>query len=222
MDEASSRGPGGFFGFNGNTIRAGIALALMRRLGVDAFVETGSSGGATAFLVAAETRLPVRSCDTAPEAVRIASRNLRPFGRRVRVVEADARDFLRDVAADVSLRRPFFYLDAHSLDDIPLVRELSIILAHWPEFIVLVDDFQVPGDAGFRYYAWGEEVQGLEAVAETLGASPAPLGVFFPAYPSILETGLRSGWALIVPEAMAEAVEGLVPRTLLLRASLRS
>ncbi len=200
---------GRFLGFNQEYVRASLTLALLRRLPLDAFVETGTERGDTALLVAAQTGLRILTCDASLEASRRARRRLRRFSDRVRVYHGDSRDFLRDLDGKGGPLRPFFYLDAHNADDVPLVHELDIILANWPECLVMVDDFQVPGDPGFRFYAWGDEVQRLDYIAGALRRAPAPVTVFFPAYASALETGLKAGWVLLATDRLAEGVRGV-------------
>ena len=40
-------------------------------------------------------------------------------------------------------KKIFFYLDAHSEDDYPLIDELSFIIKNIENFVILIDDFQV-------------------------------------------------------------------------------
>ena len=44
----------------------------------------------------------------------------------------------------------FFYLDAHS-DDYPLADEIIYIFNNYKNFVMLIDDFQVPNDDGYGY-----------------------------------------------------------------------
>ncbi len=207
-----------FYGLNGNFIRASLVVRLLRQSGVDSFVETGTGRGDTAFLAAAQSPLPVISCDSEAAACRRARLRLLPFRMRAKVEHADCREFLPKLAASGALRRPFFYLDAHTLDDIPLVEELSIILSSWRDFVVMVDDFQVPGQPAFHFYAWGEQIQGPGYVLDTLRSAPAPIAGWFPAYAPEAETGLRSGWMLLASESLAPSVRGLAGQGLLTEA----
>ena len=51
----------------------------------------------------------------------------------------------------------FFFLDAHGREHLPLREELEIILTHWREAIVMIDDFEVPGtDYGYDDYGPGK------------------------------------------------------------------
>ena len=47
----------------------------------------------------------------------------------------------------------FFYLDAHSGLNLPLIAELTLIYDHWTKWVVMIDDFEVPGSAyGYNDY----------------------------------------------------------------------
>jgi hypothetical protein len=49
----------------------------------------------------------------------------------------------------------FFYLDAHWNDDLPLADEVDIVFQRCPKAIVMIDDFEVPSDAGYGYDDYG-------------------------------------------------------------------
>jgi hypothetical protein len=52
----------------------------------------------------------------------------------------------------------FFYLDAHGHvfgDDLPLAEELDIVFRRCPSAVVMIDDFEVPSDAGYGYDDYG-------------------------------------------------------------------
>src|ERR1043166_1061331 len=96
---------------------------------------------------------------------------------------------------DLQGRMLFFYLDAHWRDDLPLREEVEIISTHWPDALVMVDDFAVPDDPGYGYADYGEgRALTLELIRPALRASPA---VYFPAAPSAAETGSRRGCVVL-------------------------
>ena len=81
----------------------------------------------------------------------------------------------------------FVYLDAHWNDDLPLVEELQIVSAGWPRAVIMIDDFQVPGDAGYGYDDWGPG----RALTEDLLPATALAGwsLTYPSAASDYETG---------------------------------
>jgi hypothetical protein len=73
----------------------------------------------------------------------------------------DSREFLKKLANDRELTQKtcFFYLDAHWGKDCPIRKEISLIASHWGKFIILIDDFQVPGDKGYGYDRYGSFIK---------------------------------------------------------------
>jgi hypothetical protein len=49
----------------------------------------------------------------------------------------------------------FFHLDAHWEGDLPLQEEIEIILGRFPNFLIMIDDFRVPGDSGYGFDDYG-------------------------------------------------------------------
>jgi hypothetical protein len=75
----------------------------------------------------------------------------------VEVTREDSRTFLKRVVEELSEvgARPFFYLDAHGgkgRPETPLLDEIAAVL-RFAEFVVMIDDFAVPG-AAFKYDTW--------------------------------------------------------------------
>jgi hypothetical protein len=100
----------------------------------------------------------------------------------------------------------FFYLDAHWLNDLPLLDELHEIRQGWSDFAALIDDFRVEGDDGYQFDDYGAgktlELSLLAGVPEL-----ADLNVFWPAASSTEETGARRGWVVVAsPGTVAEAL----------------
>jgi hypothetical protein len=109
----------------------------------------------------------------------------------VEVLRADSRAMIGLLSERRRFRRPLFYLDAHWGADPPLTGELEEIAAGWSDAVAVIDDFQVPGDDGYRYDTYDgqalslESLPGIEAVAA------------FPAHRSQLESGARRGTAYL-------------------------
>jgi predicted O-methyltransferase YrrM len=200
-----------FFGFNAEYIRTCIVLSLIRLLGIDVFVETGTWKGFTCLLMAGQTRLPVYSCERDAAQSASAARLLEVFGDRVRLSTADSRPFLSYTFCTTSFRYPLIYLDAHRCNsdgdaDGPLRDELDIILASCAQFVAVIDDFRVPStEFGFMpWITW-------EVIEPVLQRSGRDLNVFVPGYPPRLESGLRRGWAMVTTAAAGCLIERAFP-----------
>lgn len=222
--DALGRGPGDrrplhdqFYGFNRQFLKAAIIVRLLRRLPVDAFVETGTYTGATSLLVLAQTQLPVLTCESNPRFYRRAWWTLAPFGRRAWVCHADSRDFLRRVVTEQRCARPFVYLDAHWGKDVPLRGELEIVLASFADFAIAIDDFKVAADDGFHFDTYGGESLEWSYIEQTVLRTYPEVAVFAPAYPTGQETGGRSGWIMLASTSLAASIVEIVPPTLLQR-----
>lgn len=200
-----------FFGLNAEYIRTCLVLSLIRLLGIDVFVETGTWRGFTCLLVAGQTPLPVYGCEQDPVKSAASAKMLAAFGDRVRLSVGDSRPFLSYTFCTTSFKNPLVYIDAQRSDaagDVagPLRDELEIILASCPQFVAVIDEFQVPSsDFGFLPgITW-------DAIEPALRRSGRELSVFVPGYPSRIESGLRRGWALITTAAAARLVEQALP-----------
>jgi hypothetical protein len=186
-------------GFNEQVVRATIFLKILNKLGSDVFVETGTNLGHTSLLVAAQTALPVLTCELNKHAHAHASTLLKPFGDRVHVAFGDSRSFLLQFLNSSSFQRPFFYLDAHWNLDIPLLQELALILSSSRTFVLVVDDFRVPADSGFRFDAYGTITFDLPYLMPILQPHADKICILYPSYSSELETGARRGFIMIIP-----------------------
>jgi hypothetical protein len=111
----------------------------------------------------------------------------------VRLLLADSRAFLTQL-----LRGPLgdgpnlFYLDAHWNADLPLAEELEIIFGRSLDSVVVIDDFEVPGDPGYCFddYGPGKALTAayISPIAERFG-----LRSYYPTTPSAAETGAVRG-----------------------------
>lgn len=121
-----------------------------------AIVETGTFRGVTTKFFAQQTNLPVFSVEVEPRYFQYSKRSLRSF-EKVDLVLGDSRAFLNRLIADTACPKlnVFFYLDAHWNDDLPLYEELVCIGDHWNNSVVMIDDFNVPDDAGYFFDDYG-------------------------------------------------------------------
>ncbi|MDB6148256.1 MAG: hypothetical protein JWO45_1920, partial [Spartobacteria bacterium] len=185
----------GFGGpLNGQRFRQQIFNRLLR-LGADAIVETGAYlGTSTAFF--ARQGLPVYSCEAHPPYFASAVVQTASCAN-VSLCLQDSRGFLRELAArEVAVQFPFFYLDAHWNDDLPLADEITIITGRWERYAIMVDDFEVPGTG----YTFDRYPNGLELTLPYLqrnGIDLTKMAVLFPSATPTAETGKRRGTLIL-------------------------
>ena len=188
---------------NGQCVRQLIVMELFRHCHFKAVIETGTFRGSTTYFLAAHSKVPVYSVELRSAFHRYAKRRLRRVPN-VQLFQGDSRDFLRQLARDAAIpkTRCFFYLDAHWNEDLPLAEEISVIREHWKEFVVMIDDFKIPGDEGYGFdtYGTGKElsIEYLERLA--LGDE---IVTAFPAISSDVESGRKRGCVVLASATLA-------------------
>lgn len=191
---------------NGQEKRQDIARQIARLLDFDLVVETGTYRGTTTEFLFALFGGPVVTVESNPRSFEYSVRRLAVLPK-VSVVNDDSRKVLRALGdqygRDLSV---FFYLDAHWERDLPLWDELSIIESTWPKAVVMIDDFQVPGDAGYGYDDYGP---GESLTTACLPAAVHDWQRLFPSAPADSETGARRGSCVLVSPVLRESVERL-------------
>lgn len=207
---------GEFYGMNWQFVRASIIIKLANELGFDSFIETGTNQGETCLLMAAQTKLPIFSCDINADNLKKARLRVLPYlGRRVSLSHQDAATFLQTVLFSSGVKRPLIYLDAHIDSQLPLRRELQTVFSRLENFFILIDDFKVPSDTGFNYMTYGEHAVDWEHIESTLATCPRPMFAFYPAYASGQETGMRMGFILLATKDYSDRIKEIVPSHLL-------
>jgi hypothetical protein len=168
--------------FSGQRERIRVVRTLIGLFEPDAFVETGTFIGSTTRFFCGNG-LPVYTAEIKPEFWLLARLRL-GWATDATVFRGDSRAMLRQLAAQPVFRRPFAYLDAHWGESWSLSDEIALLCAHWPEALIVIDDFLVEGDDGYGHEA-----------RLTLERVPIPGGALaaFPATPSQSETGARRG-----------------------------
>lgn len=191
---------------NGQRIRQSAVKELFDRVPFDLVVETGTFRGTTTAFLRTLTPAPIVTIEANPRYALYARARLRAL-HQVRVITGDSATEIRRLAnrkLGAATSRPFFYLDAHWGRRLPLRWEVLEIQSGWQEFCILVDDFQVPGDSGYRFDDYGP---GFRLTPELFdGLDLSGVARFSPASPSTEESGRRRGWLVlargeqIVPE----------------------
>jgi hypothetical protein len=187
---------------NGQIGRQCLIREMMKVVDITAVIETGTYRGTTTEFLWHVTGKPVYSAESERRFFEYARRR---FGQSdcVHLSHADSRLFLRRLANDDSVPKSnvLFYLDAHWGEDLPLREELRLITEHWTDPIIVIDDFEVPGDSGYGFDDYGEGQSLTVGYLQLSGVGD--LAVLFPSLPSDLETGARRGCAVLVHQERA-------------------
>jgi hypothetical protein len=188
--------------FNGQHARLELFKCLLSACKPVAIVETGTYRGASTEFMADFSRLPIYSVEANPRHFAFAAIRLRKC-RNVTLSLKDSRLFLKKFAAQYSSINAsnclLFYLDAHWNEHLPLRDEISIIFSSFSRAIVMIDDFQVPGDAGYAYDDYG-------AAGVLTGSYIASLvrryclAEFYPTTAAANESGSRRGCVVLASD----------------------
>jgi hypothetical protein len=200
---------GGELGLNGQRLRKLVFARLAKAIPFEVVVETGTWIGDSTGYLATTMNLPVYSCELHRIPHTIAKMRLAEVPR-IQLELNDSRSFLRGLTSTpVAQCRCLFYLDAHWHSDLPLAEELRIIAGTWRHYVIVVDDFRVPGDDGYHFDSYG---RGRALSMEDFGSEFAKNGLaaFFPTSPSTDETGYRRGYVVLAPRGtLADTVDGI-------------
>ncbi|MEX0827730.1 MAG: hypothetical protein WD005_02140 [Haliea sp.] len=184
-------------GFNGQRFRKQIFQELLDLFDFDFVVETGTCTGDTTGYMRQESGLPVVTCELNRRFHAIAKMRLKDLNQ-ITFHLGDSRSFLREFCTETGrICSAMVYLDAHWHDDLPLDEEIEILCEDFERnFVVMIDDFEVPGDAGYGYDDYGKHksltMETFEPTFARNGLTP-----FFPTAPSEHETGARRGCVIL-------------------------
>jgi hypothetical protein len=182
--------------FNGQQFRQTIFLELISTFKFEAIIETGTYRGNTTEFLSKKSQLPVYTVEQNRRLYYYSKRRLRHL-KNVNVELGDSIAFLERIAQDYTVPKHdiFFYLDAHWDKNLPLFEEIDLICKYWNMSVVMIDDFQVPGDEGYIYDDYGS---GKRLSLEYLyPLSKVQMTAFFPSKPSQYETGARCGCVVL-------------------------
>jgi hypothetical protein len=188
------RGFGG--AFNGQQRRIEAVREAFERVHFESIIETGTYRGTTTAFLRGISSAPIATIEADSRYYNYS--RFRFVGRGVTVMSGDSAQMLERLAAGDPWRRSpaFFYLDAHWLAALPLPREIATITRQWSDYVVVVDDFRVPDDAGYGFDDYGEAgALAVEILAPI--ATPRTI-VYWPNARSDAETGARRGWVMLV------------------------
>ncbi|MGH2506213.1 MAG: hypothetical protein ACRDHZ_02135 [Ktedonobacteraceae bacterium] len=198
--------------FNDQQYRQALFQALIDRIKPVAIVETGTFHGTTTAFMAG-TGIPLYTIEK--DVRRHGFARARFLCRsHVSVYRGDSRKTLRALI-NGSLykcrdKAIFVYLDAHWSDDLPLAEELEIVFANCPAAVVMIDDFQVPCDAGYGYDNYGpHKALNSDYIAPVVAAHS--LAAFYPSAPASLESGRRRGCIVLARRDVHGEVLASIP-----------
>ena len=184
--------------FNGQSVRRELFASLITELRPSAIIETGTHLGTTTEFMA-KTGLPIYTIEANPRNYGFAKVRLWKL-RQVTLRQGDCRNILKEFL-DGPLGTPnrgsvFAYLDAHWDDDLPLAEELCLLFSRVEKAVVMIDDFEVPGDPGYGYDDYGPGKSLTRAYIDPI-VSAHQLQVFYPVTPSEEEDGMRRGCVVL-------------------------
>jgi hypothetical protein len=183
--------------------RLELTRQLIAQCKIGRIVETGTCLGTTTEFFA-QYGLPVTTAENNPEYVQRSRARLAKWGN-VDLRPYDSVRALTELAAEPIDRTvpTLFYLDAHWQGHLPLREEATIAIGRFVKAVLLVDDFAVPDDPGYKFDDYGP---GKRLTLDyLLQGDLAKLAVYFPSMPSSSETGARCGCvvAAMHPEIIA-------------------
>lgn len=189
---------------NGQTARQEYVRSMVETLGIRQIVETGTYRGTTTEWLAS-FGVPVITIEMSRRFHAFAAMRLKRFGNVTLVRGESSSFFERRLPALLDTALPtLFYLDAHWGDYLPLAKELNLAFARFSLAYAVIDDFEVPYDAGYAFDDFGKA--GAISVTYLEREVEGPLFVFLPTVHSSQETGQRRGSAVVArnPECANE------------------
>lgn len=188
--------------FNGQKIRIEIVNKIFASKKITRIYETGSFlGSSTLFML--KYKLPIHSCEISPYYYFIANDRLKKF-KKIEILNSDSSNFLKSKLKKTN-KMTFFYLDAHDdYQNNPLISELEIIFENLSNFIILIDDFQVPHDYRYGYDSEDGHFLNLSYIKNFINKDE--IQIFFPKHKSDKETGLKRGSVYICKGSLSKKI----------------
>ncbi len=90
-----------------------------------------------------------------------------------------------------------FYLDAHWEAHLPLAEEIDVIARHCADPLILVDDFEVPGDPDYTFDDYGDGAVLNEGYLKQNGLLDE-FDALYPALPGSHESSFRRGCVMLL------------------------
>lgn len=181
--------------FNGQEQRQALFRQILQQLQPAALVETGTYHGITTEFMAWYFSGPIYSCEIDRRCFLGARRRLHRFPQ-IELSSSDSRAFLNYILGRLAPATPLLvYLDAHWGEDLPLRREIELLLAAGHPAAIMIDDFEVPGDSGYSFDDFGPGKRLCLDLLEFMAGHDQPL--FYPKLPALAETGSQRGCVVL-------------------------
>lgn len=181
--------------FNGQHFRKEIFSELITQFDFYTIFETGAFHGTTTDFMSTVFPSKIYTVEADSSAYGFC---LARFwnNNQVSVSFGDSREFLRNHLKDPQFQNKpiFFYLDAHWEKDLPLLEECEIILANKIQSVIMIDDFEVIGDSGYRFDNYG---LGKKLSLEYLKSIASSISIFYPNCKATQETGKKRGCVVL-------------------------
>ena len=187
--------------FNGQPHREQLMHALSKF--TDRFIETGMHKAKTTLWACSRFEIII-TCETNPKLY--AEHWAEVVGAGGTPLLMDSRDMLRGICGTgVSIHddEDLVYLDAHGDGNLPLLEELEILLQKDPaerRICIVIDDFRVEGDPGYRYDTYNGNALCLDYIAPTLAKADRKVHIFWPAVPGEQEQDPRTGCVVLLTD----------------------
>ena len=191
-------------GFNGQKCRKIIFKELIKLIQYDIIVETGTWIGNTTGYMRDKSNLPIITCEINKQFHAIAQKRLKRFNNITYILK-NSTDFLSELFdTENEYSNILFYLDAHWYSHLPLEDEIRIICNQYNgDFVIMIDDFEVPGDSGYGFDDYGSNkklnIDNYFHIFEEYNLSS-----FYPRINSIEETGEKRGCIVLANKRNTE------------------
>jgi predicted O-methyltransferase YrrM len=186
-------------GFNDQDRRAEMMLELVHALKPELVIETGTYQGATTEWFADNTDAEIVTVESSEWFFSYAQYRLSQIPR-IEVLFSDSVKALKKLSSDPrrTSARTLFYLDAHWNDYLPLADEVALMVDNWPDFVAVIDDFEVDDDPGYTFddYGPGKRLD-KSLIPSRLHDS---LVAFYPSAASGFETSHKRGAIVLAPK----------------------
>jgi hypothetical protein len=148
-------------GFHRDAMYRGVMLELLKAFPFTSFVETGTYHGYSTELVAIHhPNLPIFTSEVVENTYYIARAALKKYPN-IHQTLGSSNEFIEKLVKDPAIGAfPLFFLDAHWYKYWPLRDELRHIGNAKLKCVIVIDDFEVPGQPQFEFDVDGGAKQG--------------------------------------------------------------
>lgn len=166
--------------FNGDQILTRTVDFLLSECGVKQFIETGTHLGYTCrYFAARHPGLPFLTIENNPDFYDASQTVLRKY-QNVKAVLGDSAQVISKLVQTGIHGLPFFFLDAHWYDYLPLPDEIAMIGNQVLDAVMVIHDFQVPS-MNYVFDAYKGQSIGIGMLAASINKGKN-YQIYFPNY----------------------------------------